>query len=153
MKNNMVWDAIVVALCVYLAYGNVRSLMAVPFGEWTYVHYLLVVVSLGLVAVAVLRGVSVYKAWQRKKNGEEEEPPAENADGQQPAEGGTTVLEGGEATAATQGEEGPTTQVAAPEPPPLADAEEYLDEMTPEEARRMAAAKQADLEKYGDPDV
>ncbi|MDL2324558.1 hypothetical protein LJC61_05340 [Ruminococcaceae bacterium OttesenSCG-928-A16] len=60
-------DGLVVILCFYIAYSNAKSLLEVPFSEWQLVHYLLVLVTVGLVAVAVFRALRMFKTLKSKK--------------------------------------------------------------------------------------
>ncbi len=109
MKSPM-WKLIIAALLVFMAYNNVRTLMTVPLSQWAAEQWLLLVVTLGLVAAAVLsvvryraeakqqaeakeqEALEMQKAEEEKRKEEESAWLAEaNVDGESLAEGETKM--------------------------------------------------------------
>lgn len=62
-----------IILCLFLAFQNFQSVLAVPFGEWEVVHYLLALVSLGLVGVAAFKGKTAYDKYKQKRDAKPED--------------------------------------------------------------------------------
>lgn len=120
-------DILIIVFAVLFLYQNAQSLMQIPLRDWELVHYALALVSLGLLAVAIWKGVQMYK--NHKKKQEEE------------AEGGEAKEDAEEEEASE--EEIPKKKYTYEED----DAElAYLDEMDAEE-EAARKAKQAEEKK------
>ena len=102
-------DILVILACLYFAYSNVKLLVDEPPAQWELVHYVLILVTVALVAVAVLRGVTAYRKSKQPKPGPEDKAPSsdeesdngygEDSDGQaddgEPGAGNTEDEENG----------------------------------------------------------
>lgn len=75
-------NVLIAILCFYMAFTSIKLLVNTPFAEWGVEQYLLAVVSLGLVAVGLLRGKDVFfkkkgEAGEEEAEGEPQEVTAE----------------------------------------------------------------------------
>ncbi len=108
------WNLIVALLMLYMAYQNVRSLVAIPFAQWQGVHWGLAAVTLGLVAAAIFCVVRYYKGKKKQEEELEAKQAEEKArraaeDAQAAQEDGYDTLFPAEEGADTDGELSPAS--------------------------------------------
>jgi hypothetical protein len=124
-------DILIIVFAVLFLYQNTQSLMQIPLRDWELVHYALALVSLGLLTVAIWKGVQMYKNHKKKQ-----EKEAEGGEGKEDAEGEDS--DEGETQKKKYTYENDDAELA------------YLDEMDAEEEARKA--KQAEGKRIDDED-
>lgn len=73
-------DLLLIFACFYFAYSQIMSLVNYGSQPWELVHYLLLLLSIALIAMGGWRSVLYYRQWKYKK----EHPDEENTVAQLP---------------------------------------------------------------------